>query len=123
MDEAFINHCIGLIILMSVNIALGSLGSIFVNRFDGWRFFKGILKGAIIALCFVATYYAGYMNPDLIVININGIDANIVTALDLIILAGYFHYAKQVIEKLVALLGKDFGEEMKNKIRKKPPED
>ena len=67
---------IGFVILVIVNIVLGSLS---------------------------ASYYVGVLNPNVVDMNINGTDMNLLTAVYLIVLAGYYHYARQVLEKLAAL--------------------
>ena len=86
MDEQIINRAAGLIILMAVNIAHGALGSLFVHRFNWRRFLQGVAKGIIIIICFIASYFAGYLNPDIVAVNIGGIEASVMTALNLVIL-------------------------------------
>jgi hypothetical protein len=119
MDEQIIRHAAGLIILMSVNIILGSLGSAFVKCFEWKRLGIGIFKSIIVLICFAATYIAGYLNPDILAINIGDVEANVMTALNIVVLFGYIHYAKQVIEKLAAMLGLNFGNEIKEKTRRR----
>lgn len=95
---------IGLIILIIVNIVLGSIDAWLNKAFDKEKFKKGILKGFIISLCFVATYFVGYLNPDVIVVNMNGIDVNLLSSVTLVITAGYIWYGKEVITKLATLV-------------------
>jgi len=119
MSNPIARHTVGLLILMSVNIVLGSIGSLFVGHFNARRFCKSLVKSGIIILCFIATYYAGYLNPDIIAISVGDVEANVMTALNLIVLFGYYHYAKQVIEKLAAMLGLNFDDEIKGRGRRK----
>lgn len=113
MDIGFLYLAIGLVILIIVNIVLGSLNALFVNSFDRKKFFIGLAKGLIVVLCFAATYLVGYLNPDIIAVNVNGTDVGVLTAVYLIVLAGYYYYAKQVIEKLSAIIKGDISIEQK----------
>lgn len=104
IDQAFLNLAIGLLILIGVNIVLGSINAIFEKAFDFGKFFKGIGKGVVITGCFIAVYYAGAINPDIIAVNVNGQELTILAAIYATVLLGYYFYAKQVIEKLATLI-------------------
>ena len=117
MDMQFISHGIGLIILMGVNITLGSLGALFVKCFDWRRCLQGIAKCIVIIFCFIATYIAGYINQDIVAINVGGLEANVTTGLGIIVFMGYYHYAIQVFEKLRAFISEDFSDDMKKGLK------
>ena len=100
MDVETLYLAVGLIILIITNIVLGSLNALFTNEFDRQKFFRGLAKGSIVVLCFIATYFVGFLNPNIIAININGIEVNVLTGVYFIVLSGYYFYAKQVFDKL-----------------------
>lgn len=105
MDQAFLNLTIGLLILIVANIVLGSTDAIFNQKFDVVRFFKGIGKGVLVAGSMVGIYYAGTLNPDIIAVDIGGQQLTILSAINIVVLGAYYLYAKQVFEKLTAILG------------------
>ena len=104
MDIETMYLAIGLIVLIIVNIILGSLNALFTSDFDRKKFYEGILKGSVVVLCFIATYYVGFLNPDIIAIQVNDIEVNVITGVYLIVLSGYYYYAKQVFDKLSNIL-------------------
>ncbi len=104
MDIQTLHLGAGLVILIVVNIILGSLSALFVKAFDWNRLVEGALKGFIVIVCFAATYFVGYINPNVVAINITGIELNILNAIQIVVLAGYYYYAKQVIVKLTSMV-------------------
>jgi hypothetical protein len=56
---------------------------------------------------FAATYLVGYLNPNIVAVEVNGVQVSVKTGIDLVVLAGYYHYAKQVIEKLTEIIKGD----------------
>ena len=103
---------LGLLLLITVNIVLGSIDAVLSGQFDGTKFKRGIIKGLIVALCFAVTYLVGWLNPDVMAVTINGESVNLLTAVYLVIMAGFLFYAKEVIVKLASFVkGKlDVGE-------------
>jgi len=95
---------LGLMILIAVNIVLGSLSAIFQNEFCPQKLKQGIIKAGIVAICFAATYLVGYLNPNIVAVEVNGVQVSVKTGIDLVVLVGYYHYAKQVIEKLTEII-------------------
>jgi len=104
IELSTLNLAKGLVILIVVNIVLGSFSALFNQAFDKKKLFQGIIKGIIIAFCFFATYYAGFINPDIIAVNVNGEEVNLLTACYLILLSGFVFYATQVSVKFVDLI-------------------
>lgn len=98
---------LGLMILIVVNIVLGSLSAIFQNEFCPIKLRRGIIKAGIVAVCFAATYLVGYLNPNIVAVEVNGVQVSVKTGIDLVVLVGYYHYAKQVIEKLADIIKGD----------------
>lgn len=95
---------IGLAILIVVNIVLGSVDALLSGEFDKRKFWRGVYKGAIVALCFVSTYLVGWLNPDIVAISINGQAVNLLTAVYLVVMAGFLFYAYEVIGKLASFV-------------------
>jgi len=100
MDTAILNVVIGLLIFMGVNVILGSVDSVFNGIFDFKKFVKGIVKAIVIVGCYAGVYYAGTLNQDIVVLKINEVDVNIVTAIYMTSVIGFIAYGKQIIEKL-----------------------
>lgn len=91
---------LGLLTLIAINIVLGSIDALLSGSFDRGKFFRGVIKGFIVALCFAATYMVGWLTPNVLAISINGQAVNLLTAVYLVIMAGFLFYAKEVILKL-----------------------
>ena len=95
---------IGLIIFMIVNITLGSVDAILANTFDWGKFKRGIIKAIVVLICFILIYIAGVINADVIIVNVNGEEVSILTAIYFVIFGGLTWYAKEVLTKLAALV-------------------
>lgn len=95
---------LGLLVLIAVNIILGSIDALLTKSWDKGKFLRGIIKGVIVALCFTATYLVGWINPDVLAVTINGQSVNLLTAVYLVIMAGFLFYAKEVIMKLASFV-------------------
>lgn len=95
---------LGLLTLIAVNIILGSIDALLSGRFDPGKCRRGIIKGIIVALCFASTYLVGWINPDVLAVTINGQSVNLLTAVYLVIMAGFLFYAKEVIMKLASFV-------------------
>ena len=54
MEQTIIRLAIGLVLLVAVNVVLGSLNALFDGTFDRIKCRNGVIKGVIIAACFVA---------------------------------------------------------------------
>lgn len=104
MTTSIIHLAVGLVLLVAVNIVLGSLNALFDGSFDKVKLRNGIIKGIIVAACFIAFYMAGYLNPDIIAIEVDGQTVNLMTASNLALLTAYVLYAKDVFVKLKNLI-------------------
>ena len=94
----------GLILVIIANIALGSTSAIIEGNWDKVKFRNGCIKGGIISVALIAVYFAGYLNPDLMVVDIDGQTVNLMTAVSLVMLAAFTAYAVDVIKKLKDML-------------------
>lgn len=104
MTTSIIHLAVGLVLLVAVNIVLGSLNALFDGRFDKVKLRNGTIKGIIVAACFIAFYMAGWLNPDIIAIDVDGQTVNLMTASNLALLTAYVLYAKDVFVKLKNLI-------------------
>lgn len=104
MDTQMINLTIALLVFMSGNVMLGSVNSLFDGSFDKAKFWKGLGKATVVLICYVCIYYAGSLNPDIIVMKINDIDVNMLTAIYISVVGGYVAYGAQLTKKLVELV-------------------
>ena len=95
MEQTIIRLAIGLVLLVAVNVVLGSLNALFDGTFDRIKCRNGVIKGIIIAACFVAFYVAGRLNPDIVAIDIDGETVNVATAANLAMVTAYVLYAVQ----------------------------
>ena len=54
MTSSVIHLAIGLVLLVAVNIVLGGMNALFDGTFDKVKLRHGIIKGVIVAACFIA---------------------------------------------------------------------
>jgi len=108
MDTQTLYLGMALLSLVIINIILGSLTSIFQQQFDKATLWKGILKGLVVTACFVAVVYIGKLTPNIIVVNVNGVDVNLSTATYMLMLSSYIWYGKEVLLKLSGFVGNKF---------------
>lgn len=99
-DTIMIHLGVGLLMLIIANIALGSISAIIACEWDFEKFWRGAVKALVIAAALMAVYYAGYLNPDLIVIDMGGEEVNLMTAVYLLMLSAFGYYAVEVVGKL-----------------------
>lgn len=91
-------------LLVAVNVVLGGMSALFDGTFDKTKLRNGIIKGVIVAACFVGFYMAGRINPDIVAIDIDGQTVNVATAANLSMVTAYVLYAKDVFSKLFKLV-------------------
>ena len=104
IDLTIVRVGLGLVLLIVANIGLGSTGAIIDGTWDRVKFRNGCIKGAIVALALVAVWFAGYLNPDLFVVEADGQQVNLMTAVYVALLAAITAYAVDVVKKLKDML-------------------
>lgn len=102
--QGMFNVGIGVLILATVNVILGSLNAIVNGKFNKAKFSKGTLKAIIISGCLLATAYAGWLNPNIIAIDLGGTNVNLLTATNTILVGSFIVYATMVVNKFAVLL-------------------
>lgn len=103
--DLFIRLGVALIIVICANIALGSFNSWFTETFDKKIFKKGVKKGAIVTLIFMAISIAGALVPEIKTTLIGGEPVDLTTGMLYIVMSGFLWYSKEVLTKAVALIG------------------
>jgi len=93
-----------LLVLVIVNIILGSVSSIFQQKFDKTKFWQGLVKGVIIVFCFVLVIIIGKLNSDIVVVNVNDQTLDLATATRMLMLSSYAWYGKEVYIKMTGFL-------------------
>lgn len=104
LDMAILRLALGLVLLIAANIALGSINAIIAGEWDGAKFCNGCIKGGVVALALIAVYFAGFLNPDLLVVEADGQSVNLMTAVSLAMLAAFTAYAVDVLKKLKEMI-------------------
>lgn len=90
----------GLLLLVVANIALGSIKAAMNREWDTRTFVNGLIKGAIVIGAFAAVYGAGWLNPDLAVVEIDGQQVTLSMGVFMILVVGFTYYAGKVLLKL-----------------------
>lgn len=98
------NIIIGLICVMLSNILLGTSLATLKEQFKKETFLKGIVKSILIIIAIGAMYICSYLNPNIMIANINGQEVNLVSGMELIFIAGIVMYGYQSLIKLKDLL-------------------
>lgn len=104
LDMTIIRLAAGLVLLIAANITLGSINAIIAGDWDKAKFRNGCIKSAVVAVALIAVYFAGYLNPDLMVVEVDGQTVNLMTAVSLAMLAAFTAYAVDVLKKLKDML-------------------
>ena len=77
LDMTIIRLAAGLVLLIAANIALGSINAIIAGKWDRAKFRNGCIKSAVVAMALIAVYFAGYLNPNLMVVEVDGQTVNL----------------------------------------------
>lgn len=90
----------GLLLLIVSNIAIGSIHAAAAREWNTKTFVNGLIKGGIVIGAFIAVWFAGWLNPDLVVIETGGQQMNLSTAFYFILVMGFVGYAGKILVKL-----------------------
>lgn len=104
LDMTIVKLGIGLLLLVLANIGLGSVSAFIDMTWDWVKFRNGVIKGAVVVIALVAVYYAGYLNPDLLVVEAGGQTVNLMTAINVVLMVTFAAYAVDVMKKLKDML-------------------
>lgn len=99
-----LNLFIGLVATMLANVLLGMTLAKLKQNFNKKKFLEGLVKVISILLGIGLMYLTSYLNPDILVANINGTNVNLIDAIKLLFMAGIVMYSSQDLIKLKDIL-------------------
>lgn len=102
-----------LLILVIVNIILGSISGLFKQQFDKTKFCHGLIKGSIIVICFCLVLIVGKANAGILVVNVNDQTVDLATATQMLMTTSYAWYGLEIYKKMTGLLSGKYKEEGK----------
>lgn len=96
---------IGLVSVMIANVLLGVTLAKLKREFKKEKLLSGLVKYLGIILGVSLMYLTGYLNPDIVVANINNVEVNLMTGIEVLFISGIVFYGVQDLIKLKDLLG------------------
>lgn len=99
-----LNLFIGLVSTMVANILLGMTLAKLKQNFNKKKFLEGLVKVVSVLSGVGLMYLTSYLNPDILVANINGTNVNLIDAIKLLFMAGIVMYGSQDLIKLKNIL-------------------
>lgn len=96
---------IGLVSVMLANVLLGVTLAKLKQEFKKEKLLSGLVKYLGIVLGVLLMYLTGYLNPDIVVANINNVEVNLMTGIEVLFISGIIYYGMQDLIKLKNLLG------------------
>lgn len=99
-----LNLFIGLVATMLANLLLGMTLAKLKQNFNKKKFLEGLVKVISILLGIGLMYLTSYLNPDILVANINGTNVNLIDAIKMLFMAGIVMYGSQDLIKLKDIL-------------------
>lgn len=99
-----LNLFIGLVSTMVANVVLGMTLAKLKQTFNKKKMLEGLVKIVSILAGVGLMYLTSYLNPDILVANINGTNVNLIDAIKLLFMAGIVMYGSQDLIKLKDIL-------------------
>ena len=99
-----LNLFIGLVATMLANVLLGMTLAKLKQNFNKKKFLEGLVKVISVLIGIGLMYLTSYLNPDILVANINGTNVNLIDAIKLLFMAGIVMYGSQDLIKLKDIL-------------------
>lgn len=99
-----LNLFIGLLATMLANVLLGMTLAKLKQSFNKKKLLEGLVKVISILLGIGLMYLTSYLNPDILVANINGTNVNLIDAIKMLFMAGIVMYGSQDLIKLKDIL-------------------
>lgn len=96
---------IGLVSVMIANVLLGVTLAKLKQEFKKEKLLIGLVKYLGIVLGVLLMYLTGYLNPSIVVANINNVEVNLMTGIEVLFISGIIYYGMQDLIKLKNLLG------------------
>lgn len=95
---------IGLICVMTSNILLGTSLATLKKEFNSKTLKNGIVKAVLIVISVGAMYLCSFLNPNIMIANVNGQDVNLISGMELLFIASIMLYGFKSLVKLRDLL-------------------
>lgn len=99
-----LNLFIGLVATMLANILMGMTLAKLKQSFNKKKLLEGLVKIVSILAGVGLMYLTSYLNPDILVANINGTNVNLIDAIKMLFMAGIVMYGSQDLIKLKDIL-------------------
>lgn len=95
---------IGLVSVMIANIIMGTTLAKLKSQFSKKKFLEGLVKVGSIIISILLMYLCSYLNADIMVASINGMNVNLMDGIKLLFMAGIIMYGSQDLIKLKDIL-------------------
>lgn len=95
---------IGLVSVMIANVIMGMTLAKLKSKFNKKKCLEGIVKIISIIISILLMYLCSYLNSDVMVASINGMNVNLIDAIELLFTAGIVYYGSQDLIKLKDIL-------------------
>lgn len=95
---------IGLVSVMIANVIMGMTLAKLKSKFSKKKCLEGIVKILSIVISISLMYLCSYLNSDIMVASINGVNVNLIDAIELLFTAGIVYYGSQDLIKLKDIL-------------------
>ena len=95
---------IGLVSVMVANVIMGMTLAKLKSKFSKKKCLEGIVKILSIVISISLMYLCSYLNSDIMVASINGMNVNLIDAIELLFTAGIVYYGSQDLIKLKDIL-------------------
>ena len=99
-----INLAVGLSSVMIANVIMGTTLAKLKSQFSKKKCLEGIVKILSIVVSISLMYLCSYLNSDIMVASINGMNVNLMDAIELLFTAGIVYYGSQDLIKLKDIL-------------------
>ena len=99
-----INLAVGLSSVMIANVIMGTTLAKLKSQFSKKKLLEGLVKIASIIISILLMYLCSYLNADIMVASINGMNVNLMDAIKLLFTAGIIYYGSQDLIKLKDIL-------------------
>lgn len=95
---------IGLVSVMIANVIMGMTLAKLKSQFNKKKCLEGLFKIGSIIISILLMYLCSYLNSDIMVASINGMNVNLMDAIELLFTAGIVYYGSQDLIKLKDIL-------------------
>ena len=95
---------IGLVSVMIANVIMGMTLAKLKSKFSKKKCLEGLVKVGSIIISILLMYLCSYLNSDIMVASINGMNVNLMDAIELLFTAGIVYYGSQDLIKLKDIL-------------------